>query len=64
MLGFSAIAEVALAEIPSSLPQTLTSTGVLQLPINCVIAGDQPEEKKSRFITDFAGILKNIFGES
>lgn len=39
------------------------STQVLNLPINCVLAGDQPEEKKSRFITDFSGILKSIFGE-
>lgn len=41
----------------------LTNTTNMQLPINCVVVGNQPEEKKSKFITNFAGILKNIFRE-
>ena len=47
-------------------PQSIVVTDTivkLQKPINCVLAGDQPEEKKSRFITDFSGILKGVFGE-
>lgn len=43
---------------------TVTDTIVkMQKPINCVVIGDQPEEKKSRFVTDFRGVLRGIFGE-
>lgn len=45
-------------------PLQVTDTIVkMQLPINCVLGGDQREEKKIRYITDFAGLLKNIFRE-
>lgn len=57
--GFLPVGVVAAAPVN----QTVVNTGLLQLPINCVLAGQQPEEKKSKFITDFYGILKNIFGE-
>ena len=38
---------------------------VMHLPINCVVAGQQPQEKNMpRFVTDPYGILKKIiFGE-
>lgn len=50
--------------IITPLPSMITtSTANMNLPINCVVVGNQPEEKKSRFVTDFHGILKNIFRE-
>lgn len=45
-----------------TLPITET-VSILTLPINCVLAGSQPEGSRRGIIASPTGILKQIFGE-
>jgi len=50
--------------LPPRILQKVTETStIFTLPVDCVVAGNHPEEKKSKFITDFRGILRGIFRE-
>jgi hypothetical protein len=49
--------------VPVVMAPLVTVAGVIQAPVNCVVAGQQPEQKKATPLTGVPSWARGIFGE-